>query len=696
MAIGDIDNDDHQNKETKQEVTRRHNIRSIFQSFGLFLLLVISFWIFGKSLATGPATDISSSATTCGQSVTGYTYKVPYGSAPWNQPACSLPLWRNSAAKAEEMGSNMYHYGQLWNAKTADFQATVPQQKGKFMTQFGLAGDASDYSIPIYYASQATTKKKIMICDAATCLPSNLDKDRCYDTDLAGPLTCLTPEREIPWNDAWRPAGDQNDNPGDNGNDNEMVIIDGTTVYELNRVDRTGLTCVGFRGLVYNARQKSPDKRLCVSQAIVLRDKNGAIANYLTYDEGTSIVRGMGIQDSAMVVTPEEVQEGEIRHALTMESVNTMFGPDCTATQLAAGGADVGTTCGYAVAPATRNEWKDARDITRNNYCKSMDEYADFNTKQTFKSLLTLSKTVPEGMRFRITSTDAEITNWINSRADLRDNPAKARTARIFAVALRDYGWIVGDTTCYGAGFNLAGVANKDAKEQWKQMGIDDASSQYLLQGLFKETTVNGVSKTNIVALDPPVNTCLDGKKTQYACVWTSSAYSTASAATPTPPPAASPTPAPAPAPAPAPTPPPAASPTPAPNTNNSGANIPTGGTSTTGTVAPPAVKAPTIFKASYEFGLNTKIWAFDRKIVLSWNAGSSPNGVAKYRLVAGSKELYSGTAKSFDHWSVAENTTYEYSLTTIDSKNFVSEPIKIKRKLIECFFGIACKLQNL
>ncbi|MEI6481580.1 MAG: Ig-like domain-containing protein [Candidatus Saccharibacteria bacterium] len=496
------------------------------------LVAILGFVLWRVFAATSDQPAPAGSTATCGANVAPYTYKVPFGDSPWNIPACNLPVLANDQATAVNYGKRLYNYAQAWNASSPYWQGDakdgnvftymgktgIAAQKGKVMTQFGLAGDANDFSTPIYYANASTAKRQIKICNDANCNPSNLDKNQCFDvTDL----TCMVPDLAIPFDSSWRPSGDADGDPFNNAGDREMIIIDTATgySYELWQVDIYGGSCLAGRTFLYALAGKNPDSRLCVGGAITIRDKDGKQASIYGYNQGLTDSRGMGIENTAMIVTPEEVAAGEIRHALTMEIFNVMYGPDCGA-QISnkIDPSIVNKACGTAVAPAGKFEWRAATDASRLGQCDvQVNQLADFNTKQTFRQLLTPDKTIPEGMRFKINNTDAEIDAWIAGRADLKADPVKAKTARIFAVALRDYGVIPGDQTCYGAGITIAGAANPDAKTRWAQLGIKDASSQNLLDGLFREN--------NIIALDPPVSTCVDGTTTQFYCKWTKSIY---------------------------------------------------------------------------------------------------------------------------------------------------------------------------
>lgn len=464
----------------------------------------------------------------CGQRVENYPIKVPFGDSPWNIPTCDLKPYNGDINQGREYGQRIYNFGKAWSLHgTNDEQADIEAQRGKFGVSFGLRGDISDYGLPIYHINGNSAKKmKIKICNSNMCFPSNLDKPNCSYSDL----NCFVPDAGIPWDDSFRPAGSTDDYFGDDAGDREMIVVDDDTgyVYELWGVDRLGGECLLGRSILYELAGKNPGSRLCVRSAKVLRDSTGERANYYTYNEGVMSSRGLGVQKSAMAVTPEEVLAGEIRHALTMGMYTTMGGPLCSPDQLATNDPNVvGKTCGFAVAPATRVEWGASTDVARGTsfsgeQCVGIADIAAYTQPhQTFRELMTLDKMTPEGMRFKITSTDAQIESWLDSRAAsdpvFEKGSRKRETARIMAVALRDYGWIVGDTSCYGAGFTMAGSANPDTKAKWAQAGIEGEVKRDLLYGLF--------TTDNILALEAPTSTCVDGSTTKFYCKWLKSTY---------------------------------------------------------------------------------------------------------------------------------------------------------------------------
>jgi hypothetical protein len=636
----------------------------------------------------------------CGNRIKNYSVLVPYGNSPWNTPACNISLFNNDSNLALEYGNRMFNYGSAWDASWSSEQRAV--NKSKFQTQFGLAGDDKDYSTPIYYSSQATRTIKIKTCDQENCLPSNLDKSNCWDRQ---DLMCMVPDREIPWNDDWRAAGDWNPDAV-RGNDREMVIVDESSgaVYSLWMVDRSGAACA-VRSIWYNLAGKDADNRLCVANAGVIRDSTKNIADYRSYDEGVYAGTGMGIQDSAMLVTAQEVGAGEIKHALIMEAFNTMFGPECTKEQLATNDYNIiGRQCGFTVAPGTRFEWRNSPNVERSNRpgghqtCADIaNRVADNSTGQTFREYMTLDKMIPEGMRFRLTLTDAEIETWLNSRAasdpEYGVGKPKRNTAKIFAVALRDYGWHVGDTTCFGNGFTTAGAANPMARVQWEKLGIKDASSQNLLMGLVKENT--------IVALEPPTVTCVDGSKTKYICSWLDSKnnfsgatvdpVAKAPATTPVTTPVTKAPPVTTPVTTPVTKAPPVTTPVTTPVTKAPPVTtpvttpVPKGPSQIKDTIAP--IMPVKFYKAELIYNIfqfEACSWRTYCKIALSWNNANDNMGVAYYKLVKqvnGKSSTYIYPRVSKIHFDTNFNLGYEYnySVYAIDAAGNVSAPLTIK-----------------
>jgi hypothetical protein len=79
----------------------------------------------------------------------------------------------------------------------------------------------------------------------------------------------------------------------------------------------------------------------------------------------------------------------------------------------------------------------------------------------------------------------------------------------VFAVATRDYGWMVTDTSGWAASFQLLGGANPATAHAWRGLGIDIDGND-LLFGLF--------TKARMWTVEPPTNYCASGP-TQQGCV---------------------------------------------------------------------------------------------------------------------------------------------------------------------------------
>jgi hypothetical protein len=127
--------------------------------------------------------------------------------------------------------------------------------------------------------------------------------------------------------------------------------------------------------------------------------------------------RGVGINYLAMLVRPWEIEKGVIEHALSMPII--------------------GTSGQSYVAPATKLEHPGKVGA------------------------------IPEGMRFALNVTYAEIDTYLNSLGNI--SAAKKRALRIIFVALKDYGWFITDTA---GGHALQFEAPESAQADWERIGV--------------------------------------------------------------------------------------------------------------------------------------------------------------------------------------------------------------------------------
>ena len=327
-----------------------------------------------------------------------------------------------------------------------------PDQRGDIYLQL------RDYSTPIYDARLATGTKRAYFADFG--FPPSPG----YSID-------------VPWNDSWKEAS---------GNDGMILSVNPDTgehwsvwAYQRNNPS----TCLNLANLAHGF---TPFSDLCVGGATKLMNEDGSVGDYRTWNS-TQVERGMGIPKLALITTPYEVRAGVIQHALEMTVFNTMFGPPCTDAQI--GTAAAGSTCGFYVPPATRVEWNDAPA----NNCGANTQPATPATRE---------KSVPEGMRFALDISDSDIEAWLDQRGY---SGALRSTAKVFAVALRDYGWIVAETGCFGSSIEIDGMVNPDAKAIWTSLGFEDTpEAGKMLDGLFTQDRIYVVNPAAPVASTKP------------------------------------------------------------------------------------------------------------------------------------------------------------------------------------------------
>lgn len=476
----------------KNKIVKPRHHKNLFMFIGIFGFLGLIFLIFSRAETNNTVSNTSNTniSTDCGNKISNYNYQVPFGNAVWNQNVCNLPRYANSA----EYANRFLEWGHI-----NDGSPEADKDNGKILSSPGFPaptffdpdGTANLWSREVYYASKATTTRKV----TTTEYPSNLDGPKWTDTPSTpkpGHIS-YNPDTPIPWNPDWKTGM---------GGDNEIFILDDRPGPTEGRI----YTIWGYNGNLV-ACAFSPDK-VCGYAINIGRDHYGNIIDYRTH-EGYVSERGVGLSYYATLTTPDEIAAGEIRHALGIAIPNTAFGPTCTPAQQ--GTAAEGYTCGTALAPASGHE---------------LASFTKSNQPEPYKSVYTLSKTIPEGMRFAINLTDSQIDQWIQSRSDLASNPRRAETARIFAKAIRNYGMIVVDTNGFFPGIQTVGGVNPDHKAKWIQLGMGPEYADNLLDGL--------VTKDNLYVVDPPQASCADGKTSKYFCKWISIKYA---GTTPPPPP---------------------------------------------------------------------------------------------------------------------------------------------------------------
>jgi hypothetical protein len=194
------------------------------------------------------------------------------------------------------------------------------------------------------------------------------------------------------------------------GTDAQVIVLDTLLGYEWNlwQVSFDGSTIHATNGNLVQAGEEKGD--------------GGSPGNYWVKESGFIPSRGCGIQYFAMLVVPEEIEQGEIRHALSMPIRNT--------------------DGEFYVPPATKLENPDHP-----------------------------SGGIPEGMRFALDVSDAEIEAWVASfPASLPESTRQS--ARVIARALRDYGWFITDSS---GGADLQFEDYHTAGAEWRELGLGES-----------------------------------------------------------------------------------------------------------------------------------------------------------------------------------------------------------------------------
>lgn len=357
--------------------------------------------------------------------------------ASWNRPVSELGISTEFAPYAKR----------LWN------YGGHPAAPGTVKMHFG------DYSVPIWDAAEATGEAKIFQTTWA-------------QAQAKISQTGLKIGDSIPWNPDWKPGP---------GNDRAMVVVNYATgqTWEFWGVGEIGVNCLDVLGPNQRAGYDIANNRHICIAAINSYD------NLFTATDGELIRgRGAGVNKVAFVTRAEEVLSGSIDHAMEMSISATMYGaPECPDGAASPG---AGTTCGFYLPPATRVEFTDKQSVEQ----RCGEASPPFSDAER-------AKTVPEGMRFAITITDDEIDAWLDSRDYVG---AKRQTARIFAVAMRDYGVIITETSCHGLSLQTDGLVNPTTAELWAKAGITKNGSRNpsgdLLTGL--------ITEERLVVVNPP------------------------------------------------------------------------------------------------------------------------------------------------------------------------------------------------
>ena len=435
-----------------------------------------------------PEPTTCAALTAAGNANTNRAYKNSSPSTP-NQAIINQPVsCLDDAPDGSTWATRWFNYGRKdLFANPSD--PALQHKRGEIIVSF------REYSSPIYDAAEATGTRRIF--------NSHNYWDDGYVT--------------VPWNPAWKPSANT---------DAEMIIVDKASGKEWGIWMQTIDPYYWFNGCNfqwgYDFHPEWGD--LCVGSVKLSKQyvpgssapPNSDVRHNSSSDGfSPKAQRGMGaINGVALVPTFDEVKfavdelkagrrdNGYVHHALNMETYNTMFGnglppsgstpqtnvsSGCSATDFA-DPTKAGFTCGYAVAPATRLE----------------HTVAPTGATGMPNTDAARAKTVPEGTRFYLTISDAEIETWLAGRG-LTPSNQKYWTAYVFARTLREYGWFISDTTAWTSSIAVDSSRATSKVADWATLGIDvlaaptgspSVESEYnLLEGLVTSSSQVGVVK---------------------------------------------------------------------------------------------------------------------------------------------------------------------------------------------------------
>lgn len=203
---------------------------------------------------------------------------------------------------------------------------------------------------------------------------------------------------QIPWNPDWTIPG---------GTDRQFIVINEATGEEWN----------GFQ-VSYNAGTDTLSAARC-NRITVNPDGTGGAADYRTKTSGFRQSRGCGIQYLAMLIRPEEIQQGKIYHALSCVMRRSGFR--------------------YYSDPATKGERFPGNESDNG---------------------------IPQGTRFYLDVTNGEIDAYLARWTNV--STAGKATMKIVYQAMRDYGCIATDQ-----GGNNHIQFQHDASTDWTPYGMD-------------------------------------------------------------------------------------------------------------------------------------------------------------------------------------------------------------------------------
>lgn len=226
------------------------------------------------------------------------------------------------------------------------------------------------------------------------------------------------------------------------------------------------------------------DQNTAMCSALIqqVQDAHGKPADVRTYlgnspgAAGSGVIASYDLPSAADIAAAKTSGASDLGHVLKIAVGNTMVGPVCPAN-LSLTDPKIGTTCSIAVAPAGKVEG------------------AGGATAQPNK--------LPEGSRFVLVMTDAQVTAWLDAHAPTE--PLRS-TLRLIINTMRVYGFYIGDTSSGP----MSLIVDGNDPPAWAAQGIPTATSHLVFR-----TLITGPGMIRETA--PPTNQCVSGPSV-FAC----------------------------------------------------------------------------------------------------------------------------------------------------------------------------------
>lgn len=191
--------------------------------------------------------------------------------------------------------------------------------------------------------------------------------------------------------------------------------------------------------------------------------------------------RGNGMKQRELLVTVDEMLEGEIKHALQLTLTNTWFSE---------GPAHLGKLGVDYLYPARRCEWDRARSIPN----RMGHPFPNDKTKLTL-----------HGLRIRFRLTHKERSDWLDKNVTATKTTFR-EFCRIYLNAMCDYGFVTTDTGNWGMLSQFDGVIGPAGPVYKNKFGIDRTRKTEFTNQINVFSKFMAEWRDRVEVVNPPAN----------------------------------------------------------------------------------------------------------------------------------------------------------------------------------------------